>query len=215
MDGDLARLKEIVELKNRHGAWLMLDEAHATGVFGEAGAGVAQALGVSDQVEIQMGTLGKALGAAGGFIAGSRTLIDLLLNRARTFVFSTAPAPAVSASAKAGIQIARSDEGAEKRRTLWDRANEVVGHLHQWTSAAPGSAASPILPWIIGGEARALRIAAHLQAGGILAPAIRFPTVSRGRARIRFTVTAEHTRRDMDQLQAALAAAQKCHSTAA
>ena len=101
MDGDFAVLREIVELKEKYGAWLMIDEAHATGIFGERRRGLAEAFELADRIEIQMGTLGKALGAAGGYICGSRPLIDLLINRARTFIFSTAPVPASAAAATA------------------------------------------------------------------------------------------------------------------
>ncbi len=104
MDGDAAPLREIVALKEKYGAWLMVDEAHATGILGKDGRGLADQLGVGDQIEVQMGTLGKALGSSGGFICGSRALIDFLVNRARSFVFSTAPVPAAAAAATAGIQ---------------------------------------------------------------------------------------------------------------
>src|ERR1017187_7661151 len=118
MDGDAAPLREIVTLKEKYGAWLMADEAHATGIIGESGRGLADVLGVSQHIEIQMGTLGKALGASGGFICGSHALIDLLVNRARSFIFSTAPVPAAAAAAAAGIQIAQSSEGEKRRENL-------------------------------------------------------------------------------------------------
>src|SRR6266536_4813527 len=105
MDGDFTPLREIVALKEKHGAWLMVDEAHATGLYGASRRGLAEECGVSEQIEIQMGTLGKALGASGGYICGSRGLIDLLINRARSFIFSTAPIPAASAAAGAGIRL--------------------------------------------------------------------------------------------------------------
>ena len=108
MDGDAAPLREIVALKEKYGAWLMVDEAHATGIIGKNGRGLADELGVGGQIEIQMGTLGKALGASGGYICGSRALIDFLINRARSFIFSTAPVPAAAAAATAGIQLAQS-----------------------------------------------------------------------------------------------------------
>jgi len=121
MDGDAAPLREIVALKEKFGAWLMVDEAHATGILGENGRGLADALGVSQHIEIQMGTLGKALGASGGFICGSRALIDFLVNRARSFIFSTAPVPASAAAAAAGIKIVQSNQGEARRENL--RAN--------------------------------------------------------------------------------------------
>src|SRR5450432_3509115 len=119
MDGDAAPLREIVVLKKKYGAWLMVDEAHATGIYGKNRRGLAEDLGVSDRIEIQMGTLGKALGASGGYICGSRVLVDFLVNRARSFIFSTAPVPAAAATATAGIQLSQSPEGEERRNQLW------------------------------------------------------------------------------------------------
>ena len=121
MDGDHAPLREIVALKEKYGAWLMVDEAHATGLYGANRRGLAEELGVSDRIEVQMGTLGKALGAAGGYICGSRALIDFLINRARTFIFSTAPVPAAAAAATAGVRFVESSAGEERRQTLWQR----------------------------------------------------------------------------------------------
>jgi len=188
MDGDRAPLTEIVALTQRWGAALLLDEAHATGVIGPAGRGLAVELGLADAVSIQMGTLGKAAGAAGGYVCGSRTLIDLLLHRARSFLFSTAPPPAQAAAAAAGLALLASDEGDLRRERLRAHAREVHAAI-----GAVGEPAAAIHPWILGAESDALEAAAGLDAAGILAPAIRFPTVPRGTARIRFTVTAAHT----------------------
>ena len=215
MDGDVAPLREIVELKERHGAWLMIDEAHATGLFGERRSGVIEQLGLSGRVEIQMGTLGKAIGAAGGFICGSRTLIDCLINSARSFIFSTAPVPASAAAASAGVELIQSTEGAERCRQVWERAEQGrTGFRRFWPQARddPPSQSkpaacplfSPILPIIIGDEMEAVAAATALLAQGFFAPAIRYPTVARGRARLRLTVCAEHTADDLARLTAAL-----------
>jgi len=200
MDGDRAPLREMVELKERYGAWLMVDEAHATGILGAMGRGLAEELGVSDRIEIQMGTLGKALGASGGFICGSRALIDLLVNRARSFIFSTAPVPAAAAAASAGIHLVQSSVGEERRRLLWQRVQEIRSTLDPRLSTS-GSA---IFPIIIGDEARAVALAADLRERGLFIPAIRYPTVARGQARLRLTVTAAHTADDIAQLTSAL-----------
>jgi 8-amino-7-oxononanoate synthase len=204
MDGDLAPLREIVELKDRHGAWLMVDEAHGTGLFGANRRGVAELCGVTNSIEVQMGTLGKAIGAAGGYICGSRKLIDLLMNRARSFVFSTAPPPAQSAAAAAGVQIVQSDEGAERCAATWARTRE----LHEALKPARKgqSPQSAIVPILIGPEDEAMKRAADLRARGFFVPAIRFPTVSRGAARLRVTLTGSHTAADVAQLGEALTA---------
>ena len=120
MDGDAAPLREIVALKEKHGAWLMVDEAHATGLYGKHRRGLAEESGVSERIEIQMGTLGKAVGASGGYICGSRPLIDFLVNRARSFIFSTAPVPAAAAAATAGIRFIQSTEGETPAKITLD-----------------------------------------------------------------------------------------------
>lgn len=199
MDGDLAPLRNIVELKERFGAWLMVDEAHATGLFGTQRRGLAEAHEVAGRVEIQMGTLGKAIGASGGYICGSRALIDLLINRARSFIFSTAPMPAAAAAARAGIELIQSNEGEEHRVRLWSRVD-------QFKNALTGSAwklpvvQSPIVPLIVGDETAAVETAAALRARGFFIPAIRFPTVARGAARLRVTLSATHTEADVKAL---------------
>jgi 8-amino-7-oxononanoate synthase len=200
MDGDHAPLREIVKLKEKHGAWLMVDEAHATGLYGANRRGLAEELGVSDRIEIQMGTLGKALGASGGYIAGSRPLIDLLVNRARSFIFSTEPVPAASAAATAGIRFVQSKEGEQRRRTLWERVAELKSALRTPHSALP----SAIIPILVGDETRAVEVAAALREQGIFVPAIRYPTVARGAARLRVTLTAAHTEQNIARLTTAL-----------
>ena len=203
MDGDLAPLREIVELKERHGAWLMLDEAHATGLYGENRRGVAEAFGLADRVEIQMGTLGKALGSGGGYIAGSRALIDVLLNRARSFIFSTAPVPAQAGAAIAAVRLVQSAEGESLRQRLWQRVDQTKNAVINagWPLSPVQSA---ILPLRIGAEQRALELAASLREAGVFIPAIRYPTVARGAARLRLTITAGHSAEDIAELQRTL-----------
>jgi 8-amino-7-oxononanoate synthase len=209
MDGDHAPLREMVALKERYGAWLMVDEAHATGLYGANRRGLAEELGVSDGIEIQMGTLGKALGAAGGYICGSRTLVDYLINRARTFIFSTAPVPAAAAAATAGLRFVQSRLGEERRNQLWRLVAELTSNLGpQVSPPAPNAPPSPlpsaIIPLLIGEESQAVAAASGLRAQGLFVPAIRYPTVARGKARLRVTVTAAHTQADLAQLSAAL-----------
>ena len=200
MDGDHAPLREMVGLKEQYGAWLMADEAHATGLYGARRRGLAEELGVSDRIEVQMGTLGKALGAAGGYICGSRPLIDYLINRARTFLFSTAPVPAAAAAATAGIRFVESSAGEERRSKLWQLVSALASTLNPQPSTPP----SAIIPILIGEEGKAVEAAAALREQGIFIPAIRYPTVARGHARFRLTLSAAHTQADLTQLLAAL-----------
>jgi 7-keto-8-aminopelargonate synthetase-like enzyme len=205
MDGDQAPLRQLVALKEKYGAWLMVDEAHATGLYGLHGGGLAEELGVSHRIEVQMGTLGKALGAAGGYICGSRTLIEYLVNRARSFVFSTAPVPAAVAAATAGIRFVQSTAGQERRNLLWQRVSEVRSFLadqDRWP--CPSAPPCAIIPLMVGREDRALLASAALRDQGIFIPAIRYPTVPRGQARLRLTLTAAHTPADLEQLMAAV-----------
>ena len=202
MDGDDASLREIVALKEKKGEWLMVDEAHAPGIIGRHGRGLADELGVSNQIEIQMGTLGKALGASGGYICGSRALIDYLINRARSFIFSTAPVPAAAAAATAGIQLTGSPEGETRRKALRQRIHELVSTFN----LQPAIFNSAIIPLILGDEATALAAAEKLHAQNIFVPAIRYPTVARGAARLRITLTAAHTSDDVAKLCVALPA---------
>jgi 8-amino-7-oxononanoate synthase len=193
MDGDSAPLREIVVLKNKYGAWLMVDEAHATGLYGKNRRGLVEEFGVSGQIEIQMGTLGKTLGAGGGYICGSRALVDFLVNRARSFIFSTAPVPAAAAAATAAIHLVQSGEGKARRDSLW----KLVKQFNP-------KSASAIIPVIIGDEAKAVELAAKLRAQNIFIPAIRYPTVARGAARLRVTLTAAHSSKDVAELKASL-----------
>jgi 8-amino-7-oxononanoate synthase len=203
MDGDLAPLREIIELKEQHGAWLMLDEAHATGLYGEHRRGLAEAQGLADRVEIQMGTLGKAMGAAGGYICGSRALIELLINRARSFIFSTAPVPAATAAGAAAVRIVQSPEGESLRQRLWQNVDMAKNALIHAGWALP-AVQSAILPLAVGPEDAAVTLASTLRERGFFLPAIRYPTVARGQARLRATITAAHSAADVNDLATAL-----------
>lgn len=201
MDGDLAPLREIVALKDKYGAILILDEAHATGVLGPQGRGLAHALGLETGVEIQMGTLSKALGCVGGFICGSRKLIELLVNRARPFIFSTGIPPAVAAAALCALQIAAGPEGDARRAAL----RAVLERLGETLFGRRGLP-HPIVPVVLGSESRALEVSRRLLDAGFFVPAIRYPAVRRGAARLRISCTAEHTPADAERLALALRA---------
>jgi 8-amino-7-oxononanoate synthase len=194
MDGDVAPLREIVELKEAHGAWLMVDEAHGVGVLGDSGRGLADALGLGGRIEIQMGTLGKALGSAGAYICGSRTLRNFLVNRARSFIFSTAPSPATAAASRAAVEILESPAGAELVARLWENIRALETEI-------PGSRAeSAIFPIVIGGELEAVERSLQLREEGFLVPAIRYPTVAKGSARLRIALSASHQEKEIVSL---------------
>jgi len=188
MDGDLCPLREIVELTEAYDALLLLDEAHAIGVLGERGMGLAEALGLQQRIAFQMGTLSKAVGLAGGYLAASREWIDLLINRARSFIFSTAPPPALAHAALTSLQLIGSREGQDRRATL--RQNIAT---FQQAGGLPTSHATPILPLVLGSNEAALSASATLASQGFLVPAIRFPTVPRGTARLRVSLSAAHS----------------------
>ncbi len=204
MDGDQAPLRELVELKDQFGAWLWLDEAHAVGLYGERRRGVAEAQGLAERIEVQMGTLGKALGSAGGYLGGARELVDLLVNRARSFIFSTAPPPAAAAAARAGLRVVESSTGAELAGQLWRRVANVrdLAAAAGWRLPQPAGA---ILPLTVGDERQCVECAERLRAAGVFVPAIRFPAVPRGAARLRLTVTAASRDDDVEALRHALA----------
>ena len=207
MDGDRALLPEITALKNRFGAMLLVDEAHAVGVLGRNGRGLADALRLEGEVDIQMGTLSKALGVAGGYIAGSRRLIELLINRARSFIFSTAPPPALAAAATAALEILMSDEGEGRRTKLWENLAHFAGEMPHLFSDGR-EIQSPIVPIIVGDSGRALEAADRLTERGFHVPAIRYPTVARDAARLRISICASHAPQQISALCTALRAVQ-------
>jgi 8-amino-7-oxononanoate synthase len=194
MDGDLAPLVELTDLAVRHRAMLLIDEAHATGVFGRNGRGVAEHLDVDSRmaasVAVRVGTLSKALGGIGGFVVGSRALVEWLLNRARTYVYSTAAPAATAAAALAALDIVAAEP--ERRRGLLARAEMLRNALaaQGWNV---GRSQSQIIPILVGEPARAVELSARLRQAGLLAPAIRPPTVPEGQSRLRISLTAAHT----------------------
>jgi 8-amino-7-oxononanoate synthase len=203
MDGDRVPLRGLVELKKRFGALLMLDEAHAVGVIGPNGRGLTAEENLNEDVDVQMGTLSKALGASGGYICGSRDLIEWLINRARSFIYSTAPPPGIAAAALAAVDFLSSSEGEARRLLLWERIKLMRGLFSPLTSLSAvvsevdhispnENSGSAIFPLLVGDEQAALDLASALQKEGFLVPAIRYPTVAKGAARLRITVTAAH-----------------------
>jgi 8-amino-7-oxononanoate synthase len=194
VDGDLAPLKDLVELKDRYGASLMIDEAHATGVLGHRGAGLAAALGLTQRVEVHMGTFSKAMGSLGGFVAGDRRLIDYLHNRARSFIYSTALPPPVLGAIAAALDIVTQEP--ERRRYLLTEAERFRHTLTQAGFDILGSE-TQIVPVLAGDNARTLRLAAQLRQRGLMAVALRPPTVPPGRSRVRFSLSAAHTPEDL------------------
>ncbi|NPC73465.1 8-amino-7-oxononanoate synthase [Corallococcus exiguus] len=194
MDGDVAPLRELVVACEAHGAALMVDEAHATGVLGARGAGLCEALGVEDRVDLRMGTLSKALGGLGAYVATSRAVADLLVSRARPFVYSTALPAALCAAAECAVDLVEHDPAPRER--LW-------GHIHRFTDGLralglPAEPRSAIFPVILGEPSRALDAAKRLREAGLLVKAIRPPTVPDGTSRLRFCLSAAHTTGHID-----------------
>jgi len=187
-------LPEVVELKKRFGALLMLDEAHAVGVIGPSGRGLAAAENLDEDVDVQMGTLSKALGTSGGYICGSRSVIEWLINRARSFIYSTAPPPGIVSAALAALDFLVSPEGEERNVLLWKKITLMHELLprSELNNSKGSDASSAIFPWIVGDEQAAIELASALQSEGFFVPAIRYPTVAKGSARLRITVTAAH-----------------------
>jgi 8-amino-7-oxononanoate synthase len=190
MDGDMAPLPELLEVARNHQAMLLVDEAHATGVWGTRGAGVCELQGVHSDGVIRVGTLSKAVGAQGGFVAGPQMLIDWLWNRARTQAFSTALAPALCAAACAAIDIIEAEP--ERRAELLARCAGFRAALAERDVPFSAGSCGPIVPIVLGDEQRVMRVAATLEARGFLAGAIRPPTVPHRTARLRISITAAH-----------------------
>jgi 8-amino-7-oxononanoate synthase len=203
MSGDLAPLADLAAACREGGCMLVLDEAHATGVLGPSGAGLAETLGTCEGLTASVGTLSKALGGVGGFVAASRDVCDLLVNRARSFIYTTALPAAACEAAREALRIVRAEP--ERRARLLGLAQHARDVL-QAKGFDTGPSASPIIPIIVGTAARAMAMAAALLDQGIFCPAIRPPTVPPGASRLRISLTCEHSEEDIARLAQALAA---------
>ena len=205
MDGDVAPIRALAAVCADQHASLMIDDAHGIGVLGPEGAGsIAEAALTQDDVPILMATLGKAIGVAGAFVAGSATLIDALVQNARTYIYTTGTPPALAAAARAAIDIARF-EGWRR-----DRLAQLIAHFRDGATAQGltlMASRTPIQPVLIGSSAAAVAASAHLEAADFYVPAIRPPTVGEGKARLRIALTALHSESDVERLLAALATA--------
>jgi glycine C-acetyltransferase len=198
MDGDLGALPGLCELADEFGCIMMVDDAHASGVFGANGRGTIDHFGLHGRVDIQVGTLSKAIGALGGYVAGSRALVEFLYHRARPFLFSTSHPPSVAAACIAALDVLETEP--QWMQQLWDNARFFKAGL-QALGFDTGVSESPITPVIVGDAGLAMQLSDRLFEEGVFAQGIGFPTVPRGRARVRTIVTATHTR---DELQFAL-----------
>ena len=199
MDGDLAPLPELLALCERHGAWLLIDDAHGFGVLGANGRGALEHFRLCSPHLIYMGTLGKAAGVAGAFVAAHESVIETLIQRARSYIYTTASAPSAAHALLTSLDLIGGAEGAARRAQLGQLVAQLDAglRLQRWQRLP---SFTPIQPVIIGGNDEAMAAAAALDAGGIWVPAIRPPTVPRGTARLRITLTAAHTAADVDQL---------------
>ncbi|MFD4817610.1 8-amino-7-oxononanoate synthase [Peribacillus butanolivorans] len=197
MDGDIAPLPGIVELAKRYDALVMVDDAHATGVLGKDGRGTSEHFGLKGKIDIEMGTLSKAVGAEGGYIAGSRSLVDYVLNRARPFVFSTALSSGVVASALTAVDIIQSEP--ERRVRIRAMSQRLYNELTSLGYTVSGGE-TPILAIICGEPEQAMFLSKELHKHGIYAPAIRPPTVPSGTSRIRLTLMATHQEEQMNHV---------------
>jgi glycine C-acetyltransferase/8-amino-7-oxononanoate synthase len=196
MDGDLAPLPDLAALAHTHTVDLYVDDAHGTGVMGEHGRGTVEHYGLEQRIPLHMGTMGKALGASGAFIAGPDQSIRYLMHRCRSFMFATAPTPGSAAAVMAALRVVQREP--ERRSRLWNNREHLASGLKRLGFTLTPSV-TPIMPVLIGRADTALRFAEQLLANGIFAPAVRPPTVPTDTSRIRLTVTADHTPAQIDQ----------------
>jgi glycine C-acetyltransferase len=196
MDGDIGALPGLVEAAEKHGAIMMVDDAHSSGVLGRQGRGTIDHFGLHGRVQVQVGTLSKAIGVLGGYVCGSRDLIDFLYHRARPFLFSTSHPPAVAAACLAAFDVLEQEP--ERMENLWKNTNYFKQGLMS-AGFNTGISETPITPVIVGEAKVAHELSRELFAEGVLATGIGFPTVPKGKARVRTIVTATHTRAELDQ----------------
>ncbi len=210
VDGDTAPMPEIVSVARKYGPQVMtmIDDAHGTGVFGSGGRGLLEHLGIEGGVDVQMGTLSKALGGLGGFIAGKKELIDFLKNKSRPFIFTTALPPAACAAGVEALRVIEGEEGAGRRKKLWENCRYLEKSLKD--VGFDVDVQSPIVPVVLGEPQRALDASKALLDRGLLVPAIRPPTVPRGTSRLRVSLSSEHSVEDLDLLLDALKAVRHC-----
>ncbi|KJS70770.1 MAG: 8-amino-7-oxononanoate synthase [Comamonadaceae bacterium BICA1-1] len=221
MDGDLADLPALLQLAERHDAWLIIDDAHGFGVLGARGHGCLQHFGLRSERLIYMGTLGKAAGVYGAFVAAHPSIVEWLLQRGRSYIYTTALPPALAQALQSSLDLIEGPEGAARRAHLADLIGRWRAGVQPLLKSAQGGqgglhlpdSRTPIQPLIVGDNARTLALDAVLQARGLRVPAIRPPTVPVGSARLRLTFSASHTHADLDRLLAALAESlQELHS---
>ena len=203
MDGDLAPLREICDLAEAHDAMLLVDEAHATGLFGDRGRGLCEQMGVEDRVTVRIGTLSKALGCLGGFVAGTEKLTDWIWNRARTQFFSTALPPAICAAAATAIEIVKQEPW--RRQTLLTRSRQLRQMMCDAGLRILGNAAAPIIPVLVDDANTALAASRQLAERGFLVPAIRPPTVPRDMSRLRISLSCVHDESELAALAQTIA----------
>lgn len=206
MDGDIGPLPKLVELAEQYGAIMMIDDAHSSGVLGRNGRGTVDHFGLHGRVDIQVGTLSKAIGVLGGYVCGSRDLIDFLHHRARPFLFSTSHPPGVAAACLAAFDILENEPDRIER--LWANTLRFQANLKQ-AGFSTGNSETPITPIHVGDAAKAFEFSRELFNAGVLATGIGYPTVPQGKARIRAIVTAGHTSRQLDQATEIMASVAK------
>jgi 8-amino-7-oxononanoate synthase len=196
MEGDIANLPAIVELKKRFGARLMVDDAHGIGVMGEAGRGTAEHFGLENETDLVMGTFSKSLAAVGGFVAGDRAVVDYIKHKARSLIFSAAPPPASVASVIKALEIIEREP--ERRRQLWENTDYM---MREFTTMGfdTGESASPVIPLVVGEDMTAFKMTIRLQEEGVFANPVISPAVPQGRAMMRTSYMATHTRDHLDR----------------